>query len=244
MLGHIEGKRGTRVVERCALLAFVVESPGCCNLIECDEHLVHTVLLSNMPILNRLQQADSVRRHSSPVLAIKSDRSNEIARLIGLIAESNLHGGSGDHGSAALVELKTYVQKWPEAQATLEEQVDRLKPRFRSFILEGCKAQPGEIAVRSTPLRGRMKARANENVLRPAGGAEASDVDQGTAAPARSNNRLQEIRRRMGTLGGTTREPTEKGEDLSAQLDRWASIRPHFLSRLPMICAGAFSVRE
>lgn len=75
-------------------------------------------------MLNRLQQAVSLRRHSSPVLPIKSDHVAEIARLIGLVsAESqNLHNGGGD-GSAALNELKSYVQKWPDAQETLEEQV-------------------------------------------------------------------------------------------------------------------------
>lgn len=112
-----------------------------------------------------------------------------------------------------------------------------MKPRFRSFILEGCKAQPtAEAAVRSTPLRGRMAARrgqelegarkaitfeANENVLRPPTGAEVSHTDQDTVS-ARSN-RLQEIRRRMGTLGGA-REPTDTGEDSALathQFDRF-----------------------
>lgn len=75
-------------------------------------------------MFNRLQQAVSLRRHSSPVLPIKSDHVAEMARLIGLVsAESqNLHGGGGDD-SAALNELKSYVQRWPEAQETLEEQV-------------------------------------------------------------------------------------------------------------------------
>lgn len=107
-----------------------------------------------------------------------------------------------------------------------------MKPRFRSFILEGCKAQStAEAGVRSTPLRGRMSARrgqelegtrkslmfeANENVLRPPAGTEVPRTDQDTV-PARSN-RLQEIRRRMGTLGGA-REPTDTGED-AHQLDR------------------------
>lgn len=180
--------------------------------------------------LNCPQQADSLRRHSSPVLR-KSDRSNEIARLIGLVsAESqNLHGGGGDHGSAALNELKSYVQQWPEAQATLEEQVARLKPRFRSFILEGCRAQPAQPVPRSTPLRGRMAARrgqesegvafeVKENVLRPSAGTEVSHADQDTV-PARSN-RLQEIRRRMGTLGGPSREPTTNSEGSTNQFDR------------------------
>lgn len=186
--------------------------------------------------LYRRRQADSMRRHSSPVLR-KSDRSNEIARLIGLVsAESqNLHGGGADHGSAALNELKSYVQQWPEAQATLEEQVARLKPRFRSFILEGCKAQPTQPVLRSTPLRGRIAAHrgqasegvafeVKENVLRPSAGTEVSHADQETV-PARSNNRLQEIRRRMGTLGGPSREPAANTEDSTNQFDRWSVQR-------------------
>ena len=73
-----------------------------------------------------------IRRHSSPVLAKKSDHVAEIARLIGLVsAESqSLHSYSVDEGSAdtsessnALTELKDYLQRWPEAQATLEDQV-------------------------------------------------------------------------------------------------------------------------
>lgn len=177
------------------------------------------------------QQVDSLRRHSSPVLR-KSDRSNEIARLIGLVsAESqNLHGGGGEHGSAALNELKGYVQQWPEAQVTLEEQVARLKPRFRSFILEGCRAQPTQPVLRTTPLRGRMAARrgqesegvdfeVKESLLRPSSATEVSHADQDTV-PARSNNRLQEIRRRMGTLGGPSREPTANSEDSATQFDR------------------------
>lgn len=146
-------------------------------------------------------------------------------------AESqNLHGGGSDHGSAALNDLKSYVQQWPEAQATLEEQVDRLKPRFRSFILEGCRAQPAQPVLRSTPLRGRIAAHrgqdsegvvfeVKENVLRPSAGTEASRADQDTV-PARSNNRLQEIRRRMGTLGGPSREPAASSEESTNQFDR------------------------
>lgn len=146
-------------------------------------------------------------------------------------AESqNLHGGGGDHGSAALNELKSYVQQWPEAQATLEEQVARLKPRFRSFILEGCKAQSAQPVLRSTPLRGRMAAHkgqesegvayeVKENVLRSSAGTDDSHADQ-DAVPARSNNRLQEIRRRMGTLGGPSREPAVNSEDSTNQFER------------------------
>lgn len=71
-----------------------------------------------------MRQGDSGRRHSSPVLPLKSDHVAEIARLIGLVsAESqSVHGGSED-GSTALKELKSYLERWPEAQATLEDQV-------------------------------------------------------------------------------------------------------------------------
>lgn len=47
----------------------------------------------------------------------------EIARLIGLVSAESQNVGGGSDGSAALTELKAYVQKWPEAQSTLEHQV-------------------------------------------------------------------------------------------------------------------------
>lgn len=105
------------------------------------------------------------------------------------------------------------------------KQVGRLKPRFRQFILEGCKApHAADGGVRSTPLRGRMadvhggwSARrgqdmegtrkslafeADENIVRPVF-IDVTRVDEDAAQPR--PNRLQEIRRRMGGLG--TREP-------------------------------------
>lgn len=115
-------------------------------------------------------------------------------------------------------------------------QVDRLKPRFRQFILEGCTAQhTAESGARSTPLRGRMAdvhgsfrleaARkslafeANENVLKPP---QAAD----DPAPARPN-RLVEIRRRMGTLGARDTSADVRGPDGfaedSALGDRYAN---------------------
>ncbi|CAM9795466.1 unnamed protein product [Ectocarpus sp. 6 AP-2014] len=161
------------------------------------------------------------RRHSSQVAPIKTDHVAEIARLIGLVSAESQNVGDGSDGSAALTELQAYVQRWPEAQSTLEHQVDRLKPRFRQFILEGCKAQQqtAEAGLRSTPLRGRMadvhgslrrgqaaatlaqddgarKSLTFDNDLQP--GTQVSHVDQDDT---RSTNRLQEIRRRMGVLG-------------------------------------------
>lgn len=106
--------------------------------------------------------------------------------------------------------------------------VHRLKPRFRQFILDGCKEpQNAEAGVRSTPLRGRMadvhgswSARrgqelegarkslafdSDENVMRQqTGTADISHTDDATAQGR--SNRLQEIRRRMGGLGA--REPS------------------------------------
>ncbi|CAM9413692.1 unnamed protein product [Ectocarpus fasciculatus] len=171
------------------------------------------------------------RRHSSPVAPIKADHVAEIARLIGLVSAESQNVGDGSDGSAALTELKAYVQKWPEAQSTLEHQVDRLKPRFRQFILEGCKAQQqtAEAGLRSTPLRGRMadvhgslrrgqaaatlaqddgtrKSLSFDNGLQP--GTQVSHADQDDT---RSTNRLQEIRRRMGVLGARDAVGTDGG---------------------------------
>lgn len=69
--------------------------------------------------------AGSGRRHSSPVVPVKSDHVAEIARLIGLVSAESQRDGGGDDDSTALCELKVYVLKWPEAQATLEDQVRR-----------------------------------------------------------------------------------------------------------------------
>lgn len=55
---------------------------------------------------------------------MKVDHVAEIARLIGLISAESQHVGGGSDGSAALHELKSFVQKHPEAQATLEDQVN------------------------------------------------------------------------------------------------------------------------
>lgn len=110
--------------------------------------------------------------------------------------------------------------------------MDRLKPRFRQFILEGCKEPHNtDAGVRSTPLRGRMAGvhdswsvrrgqelegarkslalEADENGLRPASFAMDTPADE-DIPPTRSH-RLQEIRRRMGGLGG--REPVSGGAD-------------------------------
>lgn len=103
------------------------------------------------------------------------------------------------------------------------EQVGRLKPRFRQFILDGCKeSQITESGVRGhtvgkhdswqsarrgQDLEGARKSLAfetDENVLRPPAGAKSVARAEDDALPTRSN-RLQEIRRRMGGLGG--REP-------------------------------------
>lgn len=103
------------------------------------------------------------------------------------------------------------------------EQVDRLKPRFRQFILDGCKeSQITESGVRGhtvnkndswqssrwgQDLEGARKSLAfetDENVLRPPAGPKSIARAEDDALPTRSN-RLQEIRRRMGGLGG--REP-------------------------------------
>lgn len=67
----------------------------------------------------------SDRRHSSPVVPVKSDHVAEIARLIGLVSAESQRDGGGDDDSTALSELKIYVLKWPVAQATLEDQVGR-----------------------------------------------------------------------------------------------------------------------
>lgn len=103
------------------------------------------------------------------------------------------------------------------------EQVGRLKPRFRQFILDGCK----ESHIAESGVRGRMADKhdswqsarrgqdsegarkslafeTDENVMRPPAGAKSVAHAEDDALPTRSN-RLQEIRRRMGGLGG--REP-------------------------------------
>lgn len=69
--------------------------------------------------------AESVRRHSSPVLTVKTDHVAEIARLIGVVSAETqrVREGGGEEDSRALTELKLYLQRWPEAQATLEDQV-------------------------------------------------------------------------------------------------------------------------
>lgn len=68
---------------------------------------------------------ESGRRQSSPSLPVQGDHVAEIAGLIGLVsAESqSVRDGVGEDHSWALNELKAYLQKWPEAQATLEDQV-------------------------------------------------------------------------------------------------------------------------
>lgn len=68
---------------------------------------------------------ESVRRHSSPVLPVKTDHVAEIARLIGVVSAETqrVRDGGGEDDSRALTELTLYLQRWPEAQATLEDQV-------------------------------------------------------------------------------------------------------------------------
>lgn len=111
-------------------------------------------------------------------------------------------------------------------------QVRRLKPRFRQFILDGCRETDGSgTGVQTTPSRGRTpvvqgswsSARRGQD-LEIARKLLASDADENTirsesrtleVAQAKDDglpthsDRLQEIRRRMGSLGsreqGTTR---------------------------------------
>lgn len=49
----------------------------------------------------------------------------EIARLIGLVSADSQRerDGGGEDNAGALNELKSYLQSWPEAYATLEDQV-------------------------------------------------------------------------------------------------------------------------
>lgn len=69
-------------------------------------------------------KADMGGRHSSPLPPANSDHVAEIARLIGLVSAQtqSVHSGGSD-ASHALTELRDYLQQWPEAQATLEDQV-------------------------------------------------------------------------------------------------------------------------
>lgn len=68
---------------------------------------------------------DGGRRHSSPILGTKSDHVAEIARLIGLVSADSQRERDcgGEDNAGALNELKSYLQSWPEAYATLEDQV-------------------------------------------------------------------------------------------------------------------------
>ncbi|CAM9903323.1 unnamed protein product [Scytosiphon promiscuus] len=209
---------------------------------ESDEAWATT--LGRCLVTSKENTADSIRRHSSPTITTKADHVADIARLIGLISAESQHVGDGSDGSAALDELKSLVQTHPEAQATLEDQVDRLKPRFRHFILEGCTSRhTTEGGTRSTPLRGRMAdvhgsfrleaARkslafeANENIPKPP---EVPD----DPAPARSN-RLIEIRRRMGTLGARESTAEFKGPDGFAEAFA-SSDRPQPLKQQNKSC--------
>lgn len=73
------------------------------------------------------------------MLPIASDHIAEIARLIGLVSAEaqSVHVGGGD-GSAALNELKSYVERWPEAQKTLEKQVCLRECHLNRNVFSGC----------------------------------------------------------------------------------------------------------
>lgn len=99
-------------------------------------------------------------------------------------------------------------------------QVDRLKPRFRQFILDRCtRSHPVETGIRNTPLRGRiadvhgswsarrgqelgsarrsLTSDSGEPVPRPTGVVD-SQIEEGTFP---NRNRMQEIRRRIVGMG-------------------------------------------
>lgn len=95
-----------------------------CYLLQ-NAHAARASLFYRQMPANQGTGAESSRHHSSPVLAVKLDHVAEIARLIGLVsAESQKErDGSTEDGTGALNELKSYLQKWPDAYATLEDQV-------------------------------------------------------------------------------------------------------------------------
>lgn len=124
--------------------------------------------------------------------------------------------------------LTTESRSRPSMCGLLDLQVDRLKPRFRQFILDGCTEPQGSgRGVQNTPNRGfAPDVHTNWSSTRRAQDLEAArkslafEADENAVRPASRNvdvaqakedtlptpsDRLQDIRRRMGGLG--SREP-------------------------------------
>lgn len=128
--------------------------------------------------------------------------------------------------------------------STLRVQVDRLKPRFRQFILNGCKeldtgTRDTPLCVRTPDLQGNwslarrgqdlegarksLAFEADENTLRST--AVASDIAQlkEDSLPTHSD-RLQEIRRRMGGLGARETGVGGMGAGTSSVEDNMSTV--------------------
>lgn len=138
-------------------------------------------------------------------------------------------------------------------------QVDRLKPRFRQFILDRCtRSHPVETSIRNTPLRGRMtdvhgswSARRGQElgsarrsltsdsgdpVPRPTGMADCH-IEEGTFP---NRNRMKEIRRRIVGMGARGPAMGSMGP-IQDTLPGVASSRVHQANETMERCDNFFS---
>lgn len=158
----------------------------------------------------------------------------------------------------------------PHMFLVVEFQVDRLKPRFRQFILDGCReVHAADSVVQSTPHRGRtsdayrswsssrggqdleaarksLAFEADENALRPA--PHTLDVTQARedALSTRTSDRLQDIRRRMGGVARTGAARVEGHANLAAPNRSVDRLVTAFHARLRPVstCSDVFAIRS